>query len=172
MERFVVRACAGLLLALAARAGAVEPGSAAPNCAFAAVADAPRYELHDFRGRVLWVDFWASWCGQCAESFAFLDDLDHEFRAQGLAVLGVNLDEQPADAREFLEKHPVRFAQAFDPGGLCPRQFGVEAMPAAYLVDRRGYVRHVHRGFRPGEADRLRAVVQALIAETDASDSD
>jgi peroxiredoxin len=159
-------------LAYSAHASAVEPGQPAPNCALGAVAGAERYELAQFQGTVLWLDFWASWCVKCAEAFAFLDDLDREFRAQGFQVLGVNLDEEPQDALSFLAKHPVGFAQAADPDGVCPRRFGVEAMPAAYLVDRRGFVRHVHLGFRAGEAARLRSLVQALIAEEHADAAD
>jgi thiol-disulfide isomerase/thioredoxin len=129
------------------------------------VAGDTRYELEQFRGAVLWVDFWASWCGSCAESFPFLDDLDREFRARGLVVLGVNLDEVPEDARDFLARHPVGFTQAADPSWQCPRTFGLRGMPVAYLIDRHGSVRHVEQGFRAGEAPRLRSLVEALLAE-------
>jgi thiol-disulfide isomerase/thioredoxin len=171
MIREVSFACA-VALAYAAQATAVEPGQPAPNCALGAVAGAERYELSEFQGSVLWVDFWASWCGKCADAFAFLDDLDRELGAQGFRVLGINLDEERQDAMSFLAKHPVGFAQAADPDGVCPRRFGVEAMPAAYLVDRRGFVRHVHLGFRAGETESLRALVQALIAEEHADEAD
>jgi thiol-disulfide isomerase/thioredoxin len=154
-----------LACALASPAAAIEPGDRAPNCRLGAVADDARYELEQFRGAVLWLDFWASWCEPCKESFPFLDDLDREFRARGLTVLGINLDEELDDARGFLAGHPVGFAQAADPSGQCPRLFGVRGMPAAYLIDRRGFVRHMHYGFRAGEVPRLRGLVEALLAE-------
>ncbi len=155
-------ATCALALATAATAGERQ----APDCSLRAVDDSRRWELREMRGRVVWVDFWASWCGSCAEAVPFLNDLEREFGAQGFAVLGINLDEEPRDALEFLARHPADFAQAADADGLCPRSFGVETMPAAYLIDRRGVIRHVHAGFRPGEAAGLRARVAELVAES------
>ncbi|HXK22416.1 MAG TPA: TlpA disulfide reductase family protein [Myxococcota bacterium] len=162
---------AAALLALAISAGAVDVGAPAPNCALTSLDRGQRYELSEFEGKVLWVDFWASWCGPCAESFAFLDSVDREFRAQGLQMVGINVDEQPQDAMSFLEKHPVSFTQTADASGRCPREFGVEGMPASYLVDRDGRIRHIYLGFRPGEASALRDRVKELLRETETSDA-
>ena len=155
-------ACA---LALVAAAPAAAAEREAPDCALRAVDGSRDYSLREWRGRVLWVDCWASWCGSCAEAVPFLNDLEREFGAHGFAVLGINLDEEPADALEFLGKYPAEFAQASDAEGVCPRSFGVETMPAAYLIDRSGVIRHVHPGFRPGEAPGLRARVRELVGE-------
>jgi thiol-disulfide isomerase/thioredoxin len=138
----------------------------APDCSLRAVDDSRTYELRELRGRVVWVDFWASWCGSCAEAVPFLNDLEREFGAQGFAVLGINLDEERGDALAFLAEHPAAFAQAADAAGDCPRSFGVETMPASYLIDRTGAIRYVHAGFRPGEAPALRARVLELVAES------
>ncbi len=94
-----------------------------------------------------------------------MNDLDREFRDRGLQILAINLDEKLEDARAFLAKHPVSFALAADPSGRCPRDFGVQGMPSSYLVDRQGIIRHVHLGFRPGEAKKLWALVEQLLAE-------
>lgn len=172
MERRGFLLCAALALAPAVRAPAVEPGGEAPNCALRALGDETRVELKDLRGSVLWVDFWASWCGQCKESFPFLDDLHAQLGARGLQVIAVNLDEEPAQARDFVSRHGVGFAQLVDPEARCARLFGVQAMPAAYLLDRRGIVRHVHAGFRAGEADGLRRRVEALLNEDAGGETD
>ncbi|MEX2207455.1 MAG: TlpA disulfide reductase family protein [Myxococcota bacterium] len=153
-------------LVLAAHAPAVAAQSVAPDCSLRAVDDSRRYALRELQGRVLWIDFWASWCGNCVEAVPFLNDLDRDFRARGLAVLGINLDEDPKEALAFLAKYPADFAQAADADGDCPRSFGVETMPASYLIDRRGVIRYVHAGFRPGEAATLRARVSELLAES------
>ena len=137
-------------LVLAAVASAAAAESVAPDCSLRAVDDSRSYALRELHGRVLWVDFWASWCGTCAEAVPFLNGLERDFGARGLAVLGVNLDEDRQDALDFLAKHPAEFAQAADAEGDCPRSFGVETMPASYLIDRRGVIRHVHAGFRAG----------------------
>ena len=161
----VVWASCALAMAIGAAAPAARAGRVAPDCSLRSVADAQPYDLRKFRGQVLWVDFWASWCGTCAESLPFLNDLDREFRARGLQVLGINLDEDPQDALAFLEKNPASFAQAADAQGDCPRSFGVEAMPSSYLIDRQGLIRHVHLGFQAGETEQLRALVNQMLAE-------
>ncbi len=162
-QRIIV-ACA-LALALHRSADGVEAGLATPNCSLTPVGTEKLYDIDQFRGKVLYVDFWASWCSPCAQSFAFLNDLDRELRGQGLQVLGINLDESPDDAKGFLAKHPATFTVAFDAGGRCPQDFGVQGMPSSYLVDRKGIVRHVHLGFRRGEAAILRGLVEVLLAE-------
>lgn len=153
-------------LALATLAPAVAAQSVAPDCSLRDVDDSRRYALRELAGQVLLLDFWASWCGTCVEAVPFLNDLDRDFGARGLAVLGINLDEDPKDALEFLAKYPADFAQAADEAGDCPRSFGVETMPASYLIDRRGVIRYVHAGFRPSEAATLRERVRELLAES------
>ena len=163
--RIIAVSCAALALTLAVNTHAAEAGHVAPNCSLTPVGDGQRYDMRQLRGKVVYVDFWASWCSPCAQSFPFLNDLDSELRGQGLHVLGINLDEKPDDAKAFLEKHPASFAVAVDADGQCPRDFGVQAMPSSYLVDRQGIIRHVHLGFRRGEAEQLRGLVEQLLAE-------
>ena len=167
MSRRIAWLLAGATLAVAPGAHGGAVGAPAPNCALAPLGAAPApAELDAFAGKVVWVDFWASWCTSCAESFAFLDALDADFRDRGLVVLGVNLDRDPADAREFLAQNPAGFLQAIDLGaGRCPRAFGVAGMPSSYVIDRDGVIRHELRGFHPGEARDARALVEALLSE-------
>jgi peroxiredoxin len=155
-----------LALTLHPSANGLERGHAAPNCSLTPVGNEQRYDLHQFRGKVLYVDFWASWCSPCARSFSFMNELDRESRGRGLQVLGINLDEKPDDAKNFLAKHPANFTVAVDASGRCPQDFGVKAMPSSYLIDRKGIIRHVHLGFRPGEAEKLRVFVEQLLAES------
>jgi len=148
-----------------ANADAIETGQGVPNCTLAPVGGEERYDLRRFHGKVLYVDFWASWCPPCAQSFPFMNQLDRELRDRGLQVVAINLDEKSDDAYGFLAQHPAQFTVALDGGGSCPQNFGVKAMPSTYLIDRKGIVRHVHLGFRPGEAEQLRTVVEQLLAE-------
>lgn len=161
--------CAAALCALLFVAGdavlASTVGQPAPACELHPLQGSQRVALDGFRGNVLYIDFWASWCRPCAKSFPFLNAIDEEFRDRGLRVLGVNLDEHAAQAEQFLAKFPARFALAADPSGRCPRAFGVAAMPSSYLIDRKGIVRHVHSGFRPEDAAKLRDMVQRLLSE-------
>jgi peroxiredoxin len=124
-----------------------------------------QFDLHELRGKVVYLDFWASWCTPCAKSFRFLNELDGDLKARGLQVVGINLDEIPEDATGFLTKHPARFTLAADRDFECAKAFDVQAMPSSYLVDRKGMVRHVHLGFRAGESGELRGLVEQLLAE-------
>lgn len=136
-----------------------------PSCALKQMDSDEPFDLHRFRGKVLYVDFWASWCGPCVKSFPFLNALHHEFGEQGLEMVGINLDENPEDAAAFLARHPAGFRIAVDPDKDCPREFGVQGMPTSYLVDRQGTIRFTHLGFRPGQAGQLRAWVEQLLNE-------
>ena len=84
---------------------------------------------------------------------------------KGLHVIGVNLDEKVADAKEFLAKHPVDFSIVADPSKQCAKVFELMAMPTSYLIDRKGTIRHIHQGFRPGETEELRALITLLVME-------
>jgi thiol-disulfide isomerase/thioredoxin len=163
MERRIALLC--LVFVLASPSRGVETGDVAPECVLKPLRDASPDEIARLRGHVVWIDFWASWCAPCAEAFPFLDALDRDFRDRGLRILAIDLDEDPADVAAFLERHQVSFALAADPTGECPRRFGVEGMPSSYLVDRKGVVRHVQRGFQAGEAEELRRRVEELLAE-------
>ncbi len=162
--RRVLLGLAGLVMAQ--QIHAVEPGQAAPDCLLAQLGATPPVDLRELRGRVVYVDFWASWCAPCRKAFPFLNMLEAELGQRGLQVIGVNVDEDAASARKFLERVPARFSVGRDQGGRCPRAFGVQAMPSSYLIDRSGVVRYVHLGFRPEDAALLRGRVEQLLAET------
>jgi thiol-disulfide isomerase/thioredoxin len=144
---------------------AAEIGSKAPDCVLTSIIDTQRYDLQQFHGKVLYVDFWASWCLPCAKSFPFLNEMDRDLKDSGLQIIGVNLDQVPEDAKTFLAKYPANFAVAADVDKKCAKDFDVKAMPSSYLVDRNGVIRHVQLGFRPGEAKELRNIAEKLLAE-------
>lgn len=144
---------------------AADPPSV-PDCALVSLTDASRpVPLSDLRGRVVLVDFWASWCAPCAKSFPFLNALDRAYRDRGLRVVGINVDERPEDARRFLARFPASFTVAVDRTGRCPERFDVRVMPSSFLVDRDGRIRHVHEGFRSEETGGMRQRIEALLDE-------
>lgn len=136
-----------------------------PACQLKGMDNNESFDLQRYRGKVLYVDFWASWCGPCVKSFPFLNLLDRDYRERGLEVLGINLDENIEDASVFLARHPAEFPIAVDPDKNCPRGFGVQGMPTSYLIDRQGTIRLVHLGFRPDDARQLRAHIEQLLNE-------
>lgn len=157
---------AALVACLAlAPAAAVEPGSAAPSLSLVSLrAGEPAIALQQLRGRVVYVDFWASWCVPCRASMPALDSLSRRFGPQGFVVVGVNKDASREEAERFLRRVPVSFPLASDAEDAAARAFGVKAMPSGYLLDRAGVVRHVHRGFTPQTAAVIEREVAALLA--------
>jgi len=164
-QRLLVLLCAALALIPLHTAVAAEIGSQAPDCALTSINDAQHHDLQQFRGKVVYVDFWASWCPPCAKSFPFLNKLERDFKADGLQVIGVNLDQTPEDATVFLTEYPADFTVTADADQQCATKFEVKAMPSSYLIDRKGVIRHIHLGFRDGAAEELRLAVEQLLAE-------
>lgn len=145
---------------------AAETGSKAPDCTLASIGDGKSYNLQQFQGKVLYIDFWASWCPPCLKSFPFLNELEQDLKDQGLQVIAINLDESSEDAKAFLAKTPAQFIVAADSHEQCARNFDVQAMPSSYLIDRNGIIRHIQLGFRSGEAKELRTLAEQLLAES------
>jgi len=160
------RLLAAMLIAGSQAALAVEAGAPAPEIAGPRL-DAPgqSISLSSFKGKVVYVDFWASWCAPCRISFPVLDSLYRGDQSRGLVVIGVNKDVTVADAKKFLAKLPVSFPLVGDAGDAAARAFDVKTMPSGYLVDRKGVVRKVHRGFTPETGAAIREEIDALLKE-------
>ncbi len=126
---------------------------------------AAQVSLDSLRGKVVYVDFWASWCGPCRISFPILQQLRDELGPEGFEVLAINLDEDESDARQFLADVTVSYPVVRDAAGVTPRAFGVMGMPTGYLVDRAGVVRVIHQGFRKSDGEPLRASIVELLGE-------
>ena len=140
-------------------------GRVAPDCELALRGEKSTGAIQHYRGSVVYVDFWASWCAPCLLSFPFMNELQKDFGAKGLKVLAVNMDRKPTDAARFLSRHPADFQVALGDNEACARRFALEAMPTSYLVDRKGTIRRIHPGFRPGEEATLRAWVSQALSE-------
>jgi thiol-disulfide isomerase/thioredoxin len=121
--------------------------------------------LAELRGKVVYLDFWASWCGPCRKSFPLLEQLRQQLGSQGFEVLAVNVDEFEADALQFLTEIPVSYPVVRDGAGTTPQTYGILGMPTAYLIDRDGVVRLVHAGFKTSDAEKLRVEINKLLGE-------
>ena len=109
----------GFMVAVSS-AAAKQDGEMSPECTLTAFnGSSPVNNLQELLGKVVYVDFWASWCIPCKRSFPFLNQLEHDLKDKGLKVVGVNLDEDTADAKKFLEKYPVDFSIVTDPEKQC-----------------------------------------------------
>jgi thiol-disulfide isomerase/thioredoxin len=126
---------------------------------------APVVDLQPLRGQVVYLDFWASWCVPCRQSFPWMEAAQAAHASGGLKVIAVSVDTQRADADRFLSRMPHTFDIRFDPQGTLAEQYHLQGMPSSLLIDRRGVVRYTHVGFRPGDDARLEAQLRLLLAE-------
>jgi thiol-disulfide isomerase/thioredoxin len=142
-------------------------GVAAPEAAGVLISGKGPASVSALRGRVLVVEFWASWCGPCVEAMPRLDALRKEMHAAGheerFEVLAVGLDQRLEDARRFLSVRPVSYPVVVDPVGIASRKYGVWRMPATFLVDTDGTIRQIYHGYGPTFAADLRRRVLALL---------
>jgi thiol-disulfide isomerase/thioredoxin len=155
-----------LILALnTSSALAVSAGDKAPEFKIPRLESKGMISLKQFRGKVVYVDFWASWCGPCRQSLPALNDIRKEFRKKGFEVIAINLDEERDDAMEFLKEFPVAYPTARDTSGKVPEAYGLVGMPTAYLVDKKGNVQLVHEGFKESDIEELKQKITTLLRQ-------
>jgi peroxiredoxin len=154
-------------LGLAALLAASAAGATAPVAGdFALPArDGGTVRLSQLRGQVVMINFWATWCGPCRQEMPLLEQLHAKYEPLGFTLIGVNVEPDSALAQDFLKRVPVSFPILFDRENRVSEQFGVEAMPSTVLIDREGRVRHVHRGYKPGDESTYADLVRGLVKE-------
>ena len=138
-------------------------GQTAPNFKLPGIKTGNLMSLKSLRGKVVYLDFWASWCGPCRQSLPLLNDLRKELRRKGFEVLAVNLDEEKSDAKAFLKQFPVSYPVLLDPKGKVPLKYDLPGMPTSYLIDRKGKIRKVHVGFKKQDMSKIRKEVMSLL---------
>ena len=155
-----------LLLALVATAPTIladsKPPAAAPD--FTLPTSSGKISLSDLRGKVVYVDFWASWCAPCRQSFPWMKQLSEQYGDKGLVVLAINLDKKREAVHAFLEEFPVKFDVAFDPEGSTAEAFHVQAMPSSFIVGRNGEIVHAHAGFDPAKTKDIEDQIKEALS--------
>lgn len=164
LRRAPLNSLAGLLclLALAAPAGVLAAPRIAPDFTAPEIFSGAPLSLAQYRGHVVLLEFWASWCGPCWRSFPVLDQMQERYARQGLVILGLSLDDEPADALRFAEHHDPRFTLLYDAGGKIADSYQVDAMPRSFLIDAGGRIVGDFEGFGP---DLERELAVALHAQ-------
>jgi cytochrome c biogenesis protein CcmG/thiol:disulfide interchange protein DsbE len=164
MTMRVTGTAAVVALIVTAAIGAAADSRRAPDVTVQR-SDGTPVRLADFHGKVVLVDFWASWCIPCKTSFPALDALYRELQPRGFEVLAINLDERRRDADAFLLAHPHVMPVAFDSRGAAPLAFKVQGMPTSALIDRAGNIRYTHTGYSAKVVDEYRQEIRMLLEE-------
>jgi thiol-disulfide isomerase/thioredoxin len=113
--------------------------------------------------RLIWVDFWASWCAPCRRSFPWMNEMQNRYSGDGFSVIAVNVDKERRLADEFLAEFPARFPIHYDPSGQLAETFDVQAMPSSFLMDAEGNIIARHYGFRLADTEEYEAKIQATL---------
>jgi len=121
--------------------------------------------LSDYRGKLVMVNFWAPWCPPCRQEMPALEELHQRYKRLGFTVLGVNVEQDPAAARDYLDDLPVSVPVLLASRNEVSRTYQVAAMPSTVIVDRDGRVRYIHEGYSPGDEALYQDVVRGLIRE-------
>lgn len=120
--------------------------------------------LQEYRGKVVLINFWASWCGPCRQEMPILDRIHKRYEPAGFTVLGVNVEDEQDKARQIADRLGVSFPLLFDEGQRVSEDYDLKAMPYTVLVDRDGQIRYIHHGYKPGDenkyVDRLKALLK------------
>ncbi|MDH5359874.1 MAG: TlpA family protein disulfide reductase [Gammaproteobacteria bacterium] len=155
-----------LLLSLGLALAPMSAGHAksykAPNFTLKTL-DKKTVKLSSYKGKVVYLDFWASWCKPCRKSFPVMRQLQRKYKKQGLRVITINLDKDKKELKRFLKEFRINFPVALDPQGKVARRYGVKAMPSSYLIDRQGRIRHVHLGFLQKDAKKTEDQIKKLL---------
>ncbi len=150
------------LFVIAPAAQAIEAGKTAPPIMLRTLDDKV-VRLSDYSDKVVFVDFWASWCGPCKQSLPWLQKMQEKYGANGLQILAINVDTDPALARDMLKELNVNLLTLSDPDGKTPETYEVESMPSSFLIGRNGHVAVKHCGFSNSDRQALEHAIEAML---------
>jgi thiol-disulfide isomerase/thioredoxin len=162
----------GLILIGAAAAGIASAASVAPLASGTPApafqlgsADGRAVDLAGLKGKVVMINFWASWCGPCRKEMPILEQLNKQYRGKGLTLIGVNVEPDSKAAMNWLKETPVSFPILFDTDSKVSKLYQVAGMPNTVILDRKGTVRYIHRGYQAGAENEYLDQIRQLIRE-------
>jgi len=141
----------------------VEVDQMAPNFSVQNLLDGKHVSLEQLKGKVVYLDFWASWCPPCLKSFPFMEQLKQKYGKRGLVVIAISLDENFEDAWVFLNQTQASFVIAHNISGDIATRYDVQAMPSTYLIGRDGKIKLRHLGFNTGDKDKLQRIIESVL---------
>lgn len=149
---------------LATPALAIAPAGPAPKFQLASMAGKP-VSLDQYKGQVVMLNFWASWCGPCRQEMPILEKLHTKYKPMGFTMIGVNVEPDSGEAAKWLQGTPVTFPILFDTKSDVSKLYSVASMPSTVIIDRKGNLRWLHRGYKPGDENEYLNQIRALVRE-------
>jgi peroxiredoxin len=160
----VVAYTALLAAAPACQAAMPPPGSVAPDFTLKSNSG-KNLKLSEFRGQVVMINFWATWCAPCRQEMPLLNHIYEQYHKTGFTLLGVNIDDKPESAKALAQQLGISFPVLFDTDKQISHRYDVDAMPSTVLIDRSGKVRYLHRGYRAGYETSYDTQVRELLKQ-------
>jgi len=162
MKNRIAAIAAALALSLPALAGS--EGGPAPAFSLASRAGS-QVSLAQYKGQVVMINFWASWCGPCRQEMPLLESIYKKYSKMGFTLIGVNVEPDSNAANEWLKSTPVSFPILYDKDSKVSKLYDVEGMPSTVIIDRTGKLRKLHRGYKPGDENEYLDSIRALVRE-------
>jgi peroxiredoxin len=157
--------CAMAAIVIAsAGAFAADSGGPAPSFSLTDLSGKPG-ALSQYKGNVVMVNFWATWCGPCQQEMPLLDQMYKKYKPAGFTLIGINVDKEAPPVKELLARKPVSFPVLLDPANQVSKAYHVDEMPSTVIVDKKGQIRYIHRGYKPGDENEYQDRIRQLIRE-------
>jgi len=157
-------AMATIIVASTALAAGGDASSTAPSFTLTTL-DGKTSGLSAYKGQVVMLNFWATWCGPCQQEIPLLDQMYKKYKPAGFALIGVNVDKEAPAVKELLARKPVSFPVLLDPANQVSKAYHVDEMPSSVIIDRKGQIRYIHRGYKPGDENDYQDRIRQLIRE-------
>ncbi len=157
-------ALAAVFLVTGVCAAGGEAGGPAPPFTLTTLAG-EQSGLAQYQGQVVMVNFWATWCGPCQQEMPLLDQMYKKYKPAGFTLIGVNVDKDAPAVKDLLARKPVSFPVLLDPANAVSKAYHVDDMPSSVIIDRKGQIRYVHRGYKPGDENEYQDRIRQLIRE-------
>jgi thiol-disulfide isomerase/thioredoxin len=164
IRKLPIAALAAAMIALALPAASTDGSQPAPSFTLANRAGG-EVSLAALKGKVVMINFWASWCGPCRQEMPLLDQMHKRYSSLGFTLIGVNVEANTKDAERWLKDTPVSFPVLFDRDSKVSKLYDVSAMPSTVFIDRKGNLRYLHRGYKAGDESEYLNQIRALLKE-------
>jgi peroxiredoxin len=162
----IIKRCAmaAIVVASSAFAASGDASGPAPSFTLTTLSGQPD-GLSQYKGQVVMVNFWATWCGPCQQEMPLLDQMYKKYKPAGFTLIGVNVDKESPAVKELLARKPVSFPVLLDPANQVSKAYHVDEMPSSVIIDRKGQIRYIHRGYKPGDENDYQDRIRQLIRE-------